>query len=91
MKTDSSLWRAVDEILWEYWDPIGVNEEPVARDEYTSYVPSVVQLLKNGADARKISQHLLSLETVSMGISTASDHRKFVAEKLLDAFSKNAG
>lgn len=40
------LFEAVDLILWEDWDPIGVNDIPAARNEYSSYVPSIVRLLQ---------------------------------------------
>ncbi len=46
-----STWRIyaefvaeVDRILYEVWDPIGINDAPEARDEYSSYVPRVVEL-----------------------------------------------
>lgn len=31
--------EAVRRILWEDWDPIGVNDHPGAIDEYDSYAP----------------------------------------------------
>jgi len=82
----AALSDAVDRVLWEHWDPIGVNDNPAARNEYSSYVPSVVRLLQDGADAFKLAQHLHSLERVSMGVETYPDHRARVAQRLLDEY-----
>lgn len=87
-KSKAALFEAVELVLWNDWDPIGVNDIPAARGEYSSYVPSVVRLLEDGADVLKLSEHLHSIERVSMGISTYSDHRKGVAQKLVDALRK---
>ena len=89
MKPKALLYEVVDTILWEHWDPIGVNDNPAARDEYSGYVSSVIQLLRNGADAYKISKHLHSLERASMGLSFQSNRGQEVAKRLLDAFHQN--
>jgi hypothetical protein len=51
----------VDRILWEVWDPIGVNQYPDARDEYSSYVNGVFELLAGGASDDLIAQHLVAI------------------------------
>jgi len=89
-KLTAALSEAVDRILWEHWDPIHLNDNPAARNEYSSYVPSVVRLLQNGADAFKLTKHLHSLERASMGIETYPDHRSHVAQLLLDEYRKVA-
>jgi hypothetical protein len=89
-KPKAALSEIVDLILWEHWDPIGVNDNPVARDEYSGYVPSAVRLLQDDADPSRLSEHLHSLERADMGIETHLDHRKAVAKKLLDALQQNA-
>jgi hypothetical protein len=78
------LVAEVDRILWEEWDPIGVNEEPAARDEYSSYVPSVVRLLRDGADAAQIARHLQTIEEVSITVTVYDERRRRVATKLVD-------
>jgi len=75
------LVAEVDRILWEDWDPIGVNEIPEARDEYSSYVPAVVRLVQSGADESQISRHLQTIEEVSITVGVYADRRKRVAEK----------
>ncbi|MDQ3624239.1 MAG: hypothetical protein M3463_17415 [Verrucomicrobiota bacterium] len=76
----------MDLILWEHWDPIGVNDTPTARHEYSGYVPSVVRLLASGADAFKLAEHLYFLEHASMTCVTDAQHRNRVVEKLLNAY-----
>ena len=39
------LWDEIGRILWEEWDPIGVNKYNGPDDEYNSYIPSVFALL----------------------------------------------
>lgn len=60
---------AVDAVLWEIWDPIGVNHEPGTRDEYTTYAPGVVGLLERGASDDDIERHLATLVQEQMGMT----------------------
>lgn len=55
------LIEAVDSVLWEVWDPIGVNDVPEARDEYASYAPGVARLLRSGASDAEIRSHLATI------------------------------
>ena len=36
-----SVKQQIDRILWEVWDPIGVNKISPARDEYSGYVNKI--------------------------------------------------
>lgn len=84
MIDDEKLVSEVDRILWEEWDPIGVNDEPAARDEYSSYVPDVVRLLRDEADAAQIARHLQTIEEVSITVGVYDERRRRVAGKLVD-------
>ena len=84
MIDNEKLVSEVDRILWEEWDPIGVNDEPSARDEYSSYVPGVVRLLRDGADAAQIARHLQAIEEVSITVGVYDERRRRVAGKLVD-------
>lgn len=42
---ETALLRAVDEVLYYVWDPIGINDDPTVRDEYYDYVPRVFEIL----------------------------------------------
>jgi hypothetical protein len=65
----------IDRILWGVWDPIGVNEDPNARDEYSSYVNGVFELLVNGVSDDAIAAHLLAIVVDRMGIGGATVER----------------
>ena len=82
---NEKLISEVDRILWEDWDPIGVNEISEARDEYSSYVFIVVRLLREGADAEQIAHHLKIIEEDTIGMTVYDDHRKRVACNLVAA------
>ena len=75
------VFREIDRILWESWDPIGVYGCTEARDEYGSYVKGVLALLTEGLDELKIAEHLHSIETLSMGLpGNLSACRRVAAE-----------
>ena len=54
------------------WDPIGVKDQPMAADEYDSYIGGVYELLKNRAAAKVISDHLREIEIKRMGFENSS-------------------
>jgi hypothetical protein len=66
---------AIEEILWRVWDPIGVNDAPEARNEYTTYVPGVQQLLQHQATDAEIMAHLIQIETERMGLLSSPSPR----------------
>jgi len=82
-KRYDDLALQVDRVLWEDWDPIGVNKMGGPTDEYCSYVPRIVGLLLDGADTFKISHHLSDLEHGSMGLRPSPDRNEQIAKKLL--------
>jgi hypothetical protein len=53
------------------WDPIGVNDEPNAADEYDSYINDVLLLLKNRTTTENLMEYLRNVETVRMGLVDA--------------------
>ena len=42
-------------VLMEVWDPIGVQDEPNAQDEYDAYVGDLLELLVSQAPDGKLS------------------------------------
>lgn len=76
------LYRAVDEVLFYIWDPIGASCAPEARDEYQAYLPQVYGLLAEGALDAEIASYLGSV-TEYMGLSPNSKHDAEVVEVLL--------
>lgn len=82
---DAELYQRVDEVLHYVWDPIGVAGEPMARDEYYAYLPTVFSLLKQSADSReKIAQYLDYVVTDRMGLPENRKATLDVVDILLD-------
>ncbi|CAE6824571.1 hypothetical protein [Paraburkholderia haematera] len=81
---DLELYRRVDEVLYYVWDPIGIAQSPVARDEYQGYLPKVFAMLQEGADASSVAGYLDTVATERMGLQENGEHSKHVAELLLD-------
>lgn len=81
-----NIYKAIDEILWNDWDPIGVNEVKEARDEYTSYALQILDLKTRKADKTTIAEKLYKFELVDMKIATleSKKHCEEIAQKIID-------
>ncbi|HWU50379.1 MAG TPA: hypothetical protein VN042_10910, partial [Asticcacaulis sp.] len=73
---EMELYRAVDEVLYYRWDPIGIGDDVWARDEYYGYLPHTFTLLMNeSSHPEDIAAYLHKMATVNMGLSAhAIDH-----------------
>ena len=78
-----NLYREIDEITWNDWDPLGVNEFEEARDEYYSYLPEILSLVLKDANSEMIAQYLYKMETHFMGLPGNYETCLRVAKKLL--------
>ncbi|MBI4358649.1 MAG: hypothetical protein HY584_05050 [Candidatus Omnitrophica bacterium] len=83
-KRVSRIWKEIDEILWNAWDPIGVNGLEGARDEYQNYIAGVFRLLEAKATELRITEHLHQIETQQMGLKGGLPHCGEVARRLLN-------
>lgn len=64
--------RVVEAIL-RRWDPIGVEPGVAApADEYDSYAPHIVSMVKGGCTVQVLAAHLESLATETMGMGPSS-------------------
>jgi hypothetical protein len=78
------IQRSIGEVLLRNWDPIGVRDEPLARDEYDAYVGGVYKLIASGATAREVAEHLARVEAERLGFADTDPKMLIpVAEKLL--------
>ena len=84
----------IDQILWKDWDPIGVYDEPNARDEYTRYADQICSKLINGdADKQMLLDYLFWVANDQMGIGYTKSRQQIdarnalVIEKIFSAFS----
>jgi hypothetical protein len=80
----SELYRRVDKVLHFIWDPIGVSDIPLARDEYQSYVPQVVVLLNENANTERLASYLNEVVTKRMGLRENADATLHVVAVLQD-------
>jgi hypothetical protein len=84
----SRWWRIQGEpelraLLMEQWDPVGVRGEPAAADEYDSYLGVIGRLLREGASAESIAQHLATVEHDWMGFETSVGQLLPVGEQVI--------
>jgi hypothetical protein len=77
------IYDAIHKILFEEWDPIGINANPHLQDEYDHYIGGIYKLLSVNSDKIKIVGHLRQLETVSMGLADRDDERRQHVAKVL--------
>jgi hypothetical protein len=75
------LYKAIDEILWTDWDPIGVNDS-APRDEYQAYTPAILNLKLKETDSETIANKLHEIEVNQIGIGRDLDECRKVADKI---------
>ena len=80
-KEQIELYKKVDEILWNDWDPIGVNDI-APRDEYQSYVPEIFSMLIHNKTENEIADCLYKIETETIGVMGSREHCLKIARKL---------
>ena len=63
------LTRKIDHILYTEWDPIGVHllGEFDCFDEYHSYLPGIVRMLRKDASLTELSDRLREVESYMLG------------------------
>jgi len=77
------LYRAIDEVLWREWDPIGVAKFGTeARDEYQGYLPQVFQFALRG-DEGGMSEYLTSITTEQMGLAPRPEADRSIAARIM--------
>jgi hypothetical protein len=79
---DVKLFSRVDEVVHYVWDPIGVAQEPWARDEYNSYLSQIFEMTRDTVDVNYIAAFLNKVTTERMGLNPNEQHCLKVAELL---------
>ena len=77
------IWKEINELLWNQWDPIGVKGVDAARDEYHDYIHGIFCVLEDRANVDQIAKHLHHIETVKMGLKGDMHRCMKVARALL--------
>ena len=80
----AEISKAIQEILINDWDPIGVRDDPECpRDEYDSYIGEIYASLARNEPADFIARHLCLIESQRMGLGALDESaRMAVALKL---------
>jgi len=75
--------RSVEAVL-RRWDPIGVlMVDGGPEDEYDSYAPHIVSLIRHGGSLAEVVAHLNHLRTESMGLPMDTQADTAVAEEII--------
>jgi hypothetical protein len=77
--------RDVNLILWSAWDPIGCG---VPTDEYQSYAPQILGLLRNEPPIEEVIAMLSALRTKQIGLEPDQTTDRDVALKLTDWYAE---
>lgn len=80
----TKLYKAIDEILWNDWDPISMKFYKGPRDEYRRYVPSILNLKIGRMSVETIAAYLYKIESDRMGFTQGYEGCKQVAEKIFN-------
>lgn len=62
---------AIRHVLLEVWDPIGIQHEPNAQDEYDGYIGDLYELLVNRALDSELAEYLYRVAHDRMGFDEA--------------------
>jgi hypothetical protein len=82
-KQEIELAQRINEVLFYVWDPIGVHNEPDARDEYDSYVPQVLSILKKENPEENLKQYLFKIAKEEMTLEVSQKTLYEVVELLI--------
>lgn len=82
MMEDAKLKR-IERLLWEEWDPIGLNDNPEWCDEYDTYALKVWGMVRRGDSQGQIADYLTSVEIEQIELTADPDRNLIVAGKAL--------
>jgi hypothetical protein len=73
-------------LLLEQWDPVGIADEPAARDEYNRYARRLEAHVLAGASRSDLQRFLLDVEGEEMGLAPDSRRAAAVAGHILEIY-----
>lgn len=77
------LDRAIADLLWSEWDPIGISTMDWPRDEYHAYLPRVFSLAMGTDDPPMIADYLEWPAVESMALDPNMGHSMEIARRVL--------
>ena len=78
------LYRGIDEILWNDWDPIGINLLPSSRDEYQNYIPVIFRMVMKSVSIQELEEYLDDVVRNRMGLRSIKKSNQPVAKKIIE-------
>jgi hypothetical protein len=65
---EQALYDAVHEVLKQVWDPVEVKNTSAIADEYASYVPEMIRLIRYAKTKDQLAFDLQHIEKTQFGI-----------------------
>ncbi len=81
--SQSSFIDAIEALLREIWDPVGLADVAAARDEYQTYAAVIAAMVARGASQDALVEALLRFERDEMGLPGDEVRAERVAAHLL--------
>lgn len=69
-------------VFLDAWDPIGIQDEPNAQDEYDGYIGQIYDLLVSGAPDTELVDYLSWAVTEHMGLDRSKEDMLPTLEEL---------
>jgi hypothetical protein len=80
------LFVSLDQLLWEDWDPLGVNDDEDMREEYLTFIPRIMRRLPQGAD--EVFAILNRIRTHSLQIKPDEVMDRKLARQCMDVWQR---
>lgn len=75
--------EAVNRVLFEQWDPIGVNSDPQLIDEYASFAPLLLDKVRQGVGVEALADVLGSIAQNHLGLAIDAKRDTAAAKALI--------
>lgn len=82
------FYASIDKIIWETWDPIDINTESNARNEYFGYIPMIFEKALKCDDDEELAKFLFMIETQRMELDGNYEKCKLVSKAILSLKNK---
>jgi hypothetical protein len=77
----------VDDLFWNEWDPIGVNQLGGEKDEYSGYAVQIASMAWNNKDTQSMLDYMYKSASETMGLnftrSIADAYNMPIIEKII--------
>jgi hypothetical protein len=75
---------SIRKVLYNDWDPLGINDHPSTQDEYDAYIAPVYRVLVGNRSAEELVKILTRIERDEIGVPAGGVEKlNLVAHKLL--------